>query len=174
MRHEWAIPMEMLAGDGLEMRRELARLGLNIAPSMATRNRLSQYLVESSPKARARCMQQTGWFGEVFVMPDRTIGTVKESVLYQSENKTACQYVQSGSVKQWRDNVARLCSGNSRLIFALSAAFGGMILHHAVQESDGIHFVGSSSIGKSTAQLVAASVYGGATFKQRWRATGNA
>lgn len=174
VRHEWAVPMELLAGDGADVRRELARLGLAIAPSLTAKNRLSQYLIESVPKARARCVLQTGWFGNVFVMPDRTIGESREIVLYQSESKTACQYAQCGTLEQWRDNVGLLCRGNSRLIFAASASFAGMILHHAGQESSGIHFVGASSTGKSTAQLVAASVYGGPTFKQSWRATGNA
>jgi len=172
--HKWAIPMEMLAGDGLDVRRELSRLGLAIGSGMAAKNKLSQYLIESAPKARARCVQQTGWFDNVFVMPDRTIGENGEVVLYQSESKTACQYAQRGTLDQWRDNVANLCSGNSRLIFAVSASFAGMILHHAGQESGGVHFVGSSSTGKSTAQLVAASVYGNQAFKQSWRATGNA
>jgi putative DNA primase/helicase len=172
--HKWAIPAEMLAGDGLDVRRELSRLGLAIGSGMAVKNKLSQYLTESAPKARARCVQQTGWFDNVFVMPDRTIGENGEVVLYQSESKTACQYAQRGTLDEWRDNVASLCAGNSRLIFALSASFAGMILHHAGQESGGVHFVGSSSTGKSTAQLVAASVYGNQAFKQSWRATGNA
>lgn len=174
VRHQWAVPMEMLATDGADMRRELSRLGLAIAPGLAAKNRLLEYLIESVPKTRARCVQQTGWFENVFVMPDRTIGEGKEAVLYQSESKAACQYVQGGTLDQWRDNVAHLCTGNSRLLLAVSAAFAGMILHHAGQESGGLHFVGSSSTGKSTAQRVAASVYGGPSFKQTWRATGNA
>jgi putative DNA primase/helicase len=172
--HQWAIPMELLSGDGSDMRRELSRLGLKIGSGMAAKNRLSEYLIESTPKERARCVQQTGWFDNVFVMPDRTIGESTEVVLYQSENKTVCQYVQGGDLQQWRDNVGQLCIGNSRLIFAVSASFAGMILRHAGQESGGLHFVGSSSTGKSTAQLVAASVYGSPAFKQSWRATGNA
>jgi hypothetical protein len=138
--HKWAIPAEMLAGDGLDVRRELSRLGLAIGSGMAAKNRLSQYLIESAPKVRARCVQQTGWFDNVFVMPDRTIGENGEVVLYQSESKTACQYAQCGTLDQWRDNVAQLCSGNSRLIFAVSASFAGMILRHAGQESGGVHF----------------------------------
>lgn len=173
-QHTWAIPMEMLAGDGVEVRRELARLGLEMAAGTTARNRLLEYLIHCKPQARARCVQQTGWYDNVFVMPDRSIGQGKEVVLYQSESKTACQYLQLGTLEQWRDNVAQLCIGNSRLIFALSASFAGMILHHAGQESGGLHFVGSSSTGKSTAQLVAASVYGSPSFKQSWRATGNA
>ncbi|MEM4990884.1 DUF927 domain-containing protein [Collimonas sp. H4R21] len=174
VQHQWAIPMEMLAGDGADMRRELSRLGLEIGASLSAKNRLSEYLIESKPTERARCVQQTGWFDDVFVMPDRTIGDSTEVVLYQSESKAACQYVQNGTLEQWRENVARLCMGNSRLILAVSAAFAGMILRHAGQESGGLHFIGSSSTGKSTAQQVAASVYGGPSFKQSWRATGNA
>lgn len=172
--HKWAMPAEMLVGDGVEMRKELARLGLEMAAGTAARNRLLEYLIQCKPEARARCVQQTGWYDQVFVMPDRTIGQSKETVLYQSENKIACQYMQQGTIEQWRDNVGRLCIGNSRLIFAVSASFAGMILHHGAQESGGVHFVGSSSTGKSTAQLVAASVYGSPSFKQSWRATGNA
>lgn len=174
IHHEWAVPMEMLAGDGVDMRRELSRLGLMIAPSIAARSRLAEYLIQSKPMARARCVQQTGWFDNVFVMPDRVIGAGKEVVLYQSESKIACQYIQDGTLEQWRNSVAHLCMGNSRLILAASASFAGMILHHAGQESGGLHFVGSSSSGKSTAQAIAASVYGGPAFKQSWRATGNA
>ena len=174
VHHQWAVPMEMMAGDGGDMRRELSRLGLGIGASMAAKNRLSEYLIASQPAARARCVQQTGWFDNVFVMPDRTIGASNEVVLYQSESKTVCQYLQAGTLDMWRNEVARLCIGNSRLIFAVSAALAGMILRHAGQESGGLHFVGSSSTGKSTAQLVAASVYGSPSFKQSWRATGNA
>lgn len=109
IEHKWAIPAEMLAGDGLDVRRELSRLGLAIGSVMAAKNKLSQYLIESAPKARARCVQQTGWFDNVFVMPDRTIGESGEVVMYQSESKTACQYAQHGTLDQWRGSVASLC-----------------------------------------------------------------
>lgn len=173
VQHEWPIPMEMLSGDGLDVRKELSRLGLELGSGLQARNKMLEFLTESNPPARARCVQQTGWFNDVFVMPDRTIGDSTELIMYQTENKAQSQYVQHGTLIEWRDNVARLCIGNSRLIFALSAAFAGMILHHAEHESGGLHFVGSSSTGKSTAQMVAASVYGSPSFKQSWRATGN-
>jgi putative DNA primase/helicase len=41
-------------------------------------------------------------------------------------------------------------------------------------ESGGFHFRGDSSSGKTTALKVAASVYGGASYLQRWRTTDNA
>lgn len=35
VRHQWAMPMELLQGDGVDVRRELARQGLAIAPGAA-------------------------------------------------------------------------------------------------------------------------------------------
>jgi len=173
VRHEVTIPAGRLSGDGADLRRDLADLGLIIGTGLAAKNRLLEYIQESNPKKRARCVQQTGWFNDVFVMPNQTIGESDESVVYQPESLAECQYSQRGELEDWRDNVASLCAGNSRLIFAVSASLAGMMLNHAAQESGGFHFVGSSSTGKSTAQLVAASVYGGPSFKQSWRATGN-
>ena len=40
VRHQWAMPLELLQGDGSEVRRELARLGLFIAPSKTARDLL--------------------------------------------------------------------------------------------------------------------------------------
>lgn len=174
VHHRWVIPMEMLAADGLAVRRELSRRGLEISPGAQAKYLLLDYLNESNPTARVRRVEQTGWFGNSFVMPDRTIGVCTETVLFQSAVDSICPYSQRGTLDQWRDHVSRRCSGNSRLIFSLSASFAGMILQHIGQESSGFHFVGGSSTGKTTAQLIAASIYGGPSFKQSWRATGNA
>lgn len=170
--HQWALPMDMLAGDGTDMRKELSQLGLEIAPGYAARNLLTEYITGCKPKARARCVQKTGWYDEVFVFPDRTIGTSRDRVLFQSE-KAARHYAQVGTLQQWQDNVARLCSGNSRLVLGICAAFASPMLHLAGQDSGGVHLVGPSSIGKTTVLHVAASVYGGQTYMQNWRATAN-
>lgn len=170
--HKWSLPMEMLGGDGTDMRRELARQGLEIAADPRIRNKLTEYIGGCKPVARGRCVQQTGWWEGVFAMPDRTIGESDELVLYQADSKPG-HYAQAGTLEQWRDNVSMLCNGNSRLTFAVSAAFAGMILHHVSQDSGGLHFVGSSSTGKTTALQVGASVYGGPSFVNNWRATSN-
>jgi putative DNA primase/helicase len=67
-----------------------------------------------------------------------------------------------------------LCVGNSRLAFAVACAFAGPLLRPAGMESGGFHYRGDSSSGKTTALKVAASVYGGAGYLQRWRTTDNA
>ncbi|VVE01606.1 DUF927 domain-containing protein [Pandoraea terrigena] len=170
--HVWAMPMEMLRSDGADMRGELARLGLDIAPGGKARNKLTEYVTTAKPKARGRCVTRTGWHGGAFVFPDRTIGEAKERVIFQAE-AVMRTYSQAGTLDDWKQNVARLCSGNSRMLVAVSTAFAGMMLSYSGQESGGLNIVGDSSTGKTTALRAACSVFGGPEYMQRWRATSN-
>lgn len=170
--HRWAMPMEMLKGSGEELRGELLRLGLQIASGMKARQRLVEYITISQPDTRARCVTKTGWYQNVFVFPDHTIGTTHEPIIYQSEN-LANHYQQAENLTDWQKHVAAHCAGNSRLVLAIACAFAALILHPAGAESGGLHFVGESSTGKTTALKVAASVFGAPDYLQRWRATTN-
>ncbi|MFM0053629.1 DUF927 domain-containing protein [Caballeronia grimmiae] len=166
------MPMELLKGDGADVRGELARLGLDLAPGYKPRNKLLEYITNARPDARARCVARTGWHQHVFVLPERTIGQASERVLFRSDTFQR-HYSQAGTLADWQANVARYCIGNSRLLLAVSTAFAAMLLHPAGQESGGLNFVGPSSTGKTTALYVASSVFGGAGYLQRWRATAN-
>jgi putative DNA primase/helicase len=170
--HVWAMPMEMLRSDGADMRGELARLGLDIAPGNKARNKLTEYVTTAKPQARGRCVTRTGWHAGAFVFPDRTIGESKERVIFQAESVMRA-YSQAGTLDDWKQNVARLCSGNSRLLLAVSTAFAGMMLSYSGQESGGLNIVGNSSTGKTTALRAACSVFGPPEYMQRWRATSN-
>lgn len=169
--HRWAMPMEMLKGSGEELRGELLRLGVEIA-SPRTRSLLTEYIITSKPQSRARCVNHIGWYDHVFVLPHKTIGKMAEEIIYQSEHNT-CDYKQSGSLEDWQKNISQYCAGNSRLILSVSCAFAAILLKLADSESGGIHFVGESSTGKTTALRVAASVFGGQDYLSRWRATAN-
>ena len=70
--------------------------------------------------------------------------------------------------------MAAPCAGNSRLVFALCCAFGGPLMGPLVVQTGGFHLVGDSSLGKTTALLMAASVWGPPNFKKQWRQTDNA
>ena len=170
--HRWAMPMEMLKGSGEELRGELLRLGLQIASGSKARHALIEYITTSQPDMRACCVSRTGWHDHVFVLPDHTIGDNHELVIYQTDNQ-ARPYRQSGTLAQWQQQIAARCVGNSRLVLAVSCAFAALLLHPAGAESGGLHFVGESSTGKTTALRVAASVYGAPDYLQRWRATTN-
>jgi putative DNA primase/helicase len=172
--HRPVIPMEMLKGSGDEVKGLLLNLGLMIEPGHRAKQWLLAYISNSSNgmDGRARCVTHTGWYENLFVLPDQTIGDADELVVYQGEY-TARDYQQSGTLAEWRDHVATLCCSNSRLLLAVSCAFAATLLHLAGMESGGIHLVGSSSSGKTTALRVAASVFGSSAYVNRWRATTN-
>jgi putative DNA primase/helicase len=172
--HAWGMPMRLLAGGCDEMRSELLRLGFDVPTNPKNRNLLTSYVQRVRPEASARCVERAGWHNDVFVMPERTIGENGERVLFQSETTSGHIYRERGDLGDWRSSVADLCRGNSRLVFCVSAALAGSLLHWAGDESGGFHLRGTSSSGKTTALRVAASVWGGPDFLRRWRATDNA
>jgi putative DNA primase/helicase len=168
------MPMALLARDGAEYREVLLRKGLGIAPGKA-RNCLSTYLQTCKPKKRMTCVSKTGWYNNSFVMPDCVFGypNDREELILQSEGPCQNKYLVKGSLPEWQREVARLCRGNSRLLFALSAAFAGPLLNPLEAEPGGFHFCGGSSNGKTTTIKVACSVWGSPDFMESWRATAN-
>ncbi|WP_420464614.1 DUF927 domain-containing protein [Panacagrimonas sp.] len=175
--HRWALPWRMFSGSGEEMRSELLRQGFFVPPSQRARNLFVEYLAQARPNQHARSVERTGWHGEgarrVFVLPDRTIGDAAEAVYFQSESLRDRVYRQAGELAEWRSDVADLCRGNSRLVFAVSMSFASMLLHWVDEESGGFHLRGGSSTGKTTALRVAASVFGGPDYLRRWNTTAN-
>ncbi len=171
---QWAMPARMLSGDGGEYRAALLGLGLIVAPSTRARNLLTQYIQTRQPEQFASCTDRVGWHGRAFVLPHETIGDDAERIVFQTETAMENTFRARGSPEQWRERIGAPCAGNSRLVFAVACAFAGPLLRPAGVESGGFHFRGDSSSGKTTALKVAASVYGGPSYLQRWRTTDNA
>lgn len=174
VRHQWAMPLELLQGDGVDVRRELAQAGLSIAPGRAARDLLASYVQVWPAKDRARCVDRLGWQGAVYVTPAESIGERGERVVFQNSHAVEPAYSVAGTAEAWRDSVSRLSQGNSRLVFALSVAFAGPLVNVAGEDSGGFHIRGGTSIGKSTALKAAASVWGDpVAYPRLWRATAN-
>ncbi len=171
----WLMPLAMLAGDGTAYRAELLGQGLMMPTDAKRRSLLTAYLQSRRPADLVRIVDRVGWHGRAYVLPRETLGDDGgERILFQSEAQTEGTFDQRGTLDQWRERVGRLCVGNSRLTFAASCAFAGPLLAWAAgTDGGGFHFMGDSSCGKTTALRVAASVWGGRDYLQRWRATDN-
>lgn len=168
-KHAWAMPVEMLFRQGNDWYSILASGGWFGNPS--TRSKLAAFLSAVRPLRRIRCVLRTGWHESVYVLPDAVYGVTEEDTVLQSSQHGGL-YRTSGTMEGWRE-IAELCVGNSRLSFALCAAFAGPLLRPAGLEGGGFSFEGGSSSGKTTALQIAASVWGGPEHVRSWRATDN-
>lgn len=172
--HQWPMPMELLSGDGREYRAELLRQGLVIGSTRKARLLLETYL-SKKPDKTVLCVTRQGWHRGAFVLPDESIGEQSEAAYLQTLSSNHLFRV-AGTVEDWRDHLGRYCSGNNRLLLAVSVALVAPLLEPLQGENGGWHFTGTSSTGKTTALFVAGSIHGGGGdkgFIRRWRATIN-
>lgn len=174
--HRFIIPARSFNGEGLDATGLLYENGLTIAPK--ARALVLEYLQQENPAKRVRVTNKTGWHGEgdaaVFLLPQGAIGDAGEEWIYDSQQPNASPFKRKGTLEAWRDNVAALCVGNSRLVFAVSIAFAAPLRYLMdIKDLGGFHYRGQSSDGKSTALRLCGSVCGGPDYMQRWRATDN-
>jgi putative DNA primase/helicase len=168
---EWVINTAALQGDGVRYREALADLGLHIEPGRGAREKLAQYIQSRRVQTFARLVERAGWHGRLYILPGRAFGATDERVLLSPEATAEHPFKQRGSLDKWRATIGRMCEGNTRLAFAVSAAFAGPLLRLAGLQSGGLHFVGPSSRGKSTMLVAAGSVLGSPEMKRQWRST---
>lgn len=160
-----------LLSDGREALMKLMDGGYRF--NLGMKRQLIDYL-NSKPTDNTRIRHdRLGWIPDTnnFMFGDGAVGYAN-AVKYIYTGHTPIQSDVAGTLDEWRDDVAALCLGNSRLLLSTSLAFAGPLLRLTNQSSFGVHLVGPSSIGKSTAMLVAASVLGKPANKiQTWNAT---
>lgn len=167
----WALPMEMLSGDGSEMRAILLSMGVQIDPK--NKNLFANYLQAVPPETVVTCVSSIGWHGANYVLPDTVYGDEPERLIFQSSSPNEGTFMQAGSVDAWRDEIGILGVGNPTLALSLSVGFAGALLGLCHGESGGVHFVGDSSTGKSTALEAARSIWGDEKSISSWKATAN-
>jgi putative DNA primase/helicase len=176
-QHRWACPVEMLAAsDTAEFRRELVRGGLTISTYGKARQKLVDYVLAHRPNSdiRLRCVSRIGWHDQRYVLPCEVYGEqAGEGVIYQGTDSG--DFDQSGTLEDWQREIAASASGNTRIVFAISVAFAGVLAEMAGESGGGFHFVGTTSKGKTSTLLdPAASVWGDPDrYAKKWRTTTN-
>jgi len=178
--HERAIPAQLFHANGNELAQELASAGLPIIPGKE--RKLLQYLAAFDPDARLTAAPATGWHGDAFVLPDRTINEPEnERIIYQAvEYQNAGCIASRGTLTDWQ-NLMRDVS--MMVKFAIACALAAPVRFKAGQAAAGFHFFGRTSKGKTTMLQAASSVWGNAcdpamaggadAYIQRWNATKN-
>lgn len=148
---------------------DLVDKGLIVSGHPKARGLLVRYLGSIRSKRSLLSSAKPGWVNDSYVLPDGHYGS--EEIIYSGGYRDHG----FGVSGDWKNSVGKLCSGNTRLIFAASTAFAAPLLSVVEMEGGGFHFRGKSSVGKSTALEVAASVYGSAgKYLVNWDTTKNA
>jgi putative DNA primase/helicase len=182
--HMWNMPRAMVAGDAAELRAHLAACGLEVSNASGARTALVDFLMRVKTRNRVRTVPRVGWHFSTnappaFVLPGQVCAVpgAAESLLLDMDTPPTI-YGSRGTTAEWKNQVTAQCLGNDRLLFAVSLAFAGPLLALVGEEGGGFHLRGDSSLGKTTALHVAASVWGAPTgpdaYVRQWRATGNA
>jgi uncharacterized protein (DUF927 family) len=180
--HQWAIPRKMIHRPGNEIAGELENAGLSCGSSTAAHELLKEFVGGVKVTRMMRCVTSTGWHHDdnaaVFVLPGgEAFGRGAADTILQADYVHApTAYRVRGNLTGWQHDVAALAVGNDLLAFTLSAGFCGPLLDVMGEPSGGIHLVGESRSGKSTAAMIAGSVWGPPLpdgQMRQWRATAN-
>jgi len=152
---------------------DLVHRGLVLSSHSRSRHLLAQYLRSAPSRNMMLSSSMPGWVKNSFVLPYGSFGP-DEVVFFGDPN------IGFGTQGNWKTNVGKLCSGNSRLVFAASVAFAAPLMRVVGIEGGGFHFRGLSSKGKTTALQVAASVCGKVatapgedSYLLNWKSTAN-
>ena len=161
-----------LSKDGSKIHDILYKHGLDIGTDGRTKRKLNEYLNLVNPEKTITYTLKSGWHGRSFLTANKVYGKSDGTLIHIPAAEPA-KLSKSGTPEDWKNNVAKLCINNSRLMLAVSAAFASMILTPCEADNFFLHFYGRSSQGKTTMLDVAASVFGDHSYTRTWRMTDN-
>ena len=153
---------------GKELLRHLDTHGLSCSADPEAEGLLVHYLKQLDRHSRRlRAVTRTGWDADtgLFIFPTGEVfgdDTSEDRAGVKLANpRRGRAWSRGGSLEGWQQQLAALAIGNSRLALAVCTPFAATLLYFAEgSESGGVHFDGASSIGKSSLQRAAASVFG--------------
>lgn len=174
--HVWACPADLLqSADQSEFRKILASGGLIISTNSKARKLLCDYVLTHRPDKKARCVDRIGWNSGRYVLNSRVIGGEDGDDMIVYQGAASADFSAKGTLDEWKANIATMASGNSRMTFAISCSFAGVLVDLAGESGGGFQFTGQTSKGKTSTLIdPASSVWGHPdSFAKKWRATVN-
>jgi putative DNA primase/helicase len=156
--------VDQIINDPKELFSRLCHAGWNGFTPKARNELLAKLQARRPENPSFRVVTRVGWNSRAYVFPDEIVGTPRrqlETVFAGLDSAMLAKYRIKGSLKEWQDRVARLAVRNTRLMFAISLAFTGPILRLVDgSKSGGFQIWGDAEAGKTTAAMVAGSVWG--------------
>lgn len=158
--------------------RQLVGVGLRVDSAPTSKNKLRDFLLNSTPAKTQVSTERTGWVDAektAFVLGDgKGIGSLDVVPVNFNASSIAKEVIDAGTAEQWRDAIGTKCSQNDILLLSVSTALSGPLMDYLdLDLGGGLHLKGGSSQGKSTALRVATSVWGSPKMSSTWRATTN-
>jgi putative DNA primase/helicase len=163
----------------------MSNAGANIFSPSSKTQVLNLLQAIKRKKVSFKVVTRLGWNSGAIVRPNAVIGTPKrrlETSFGDLDTQVLAKYRVRGTLAEWQDKIAALSPGNSRLLFALSLAFTGPILKLVSgPRGGGFQLWGDKETGKTTAAMVAGSVWGchndagtpDIGFAESWHTTAN-
>ena len=139
------------------------------------KNALQEYLQNHPNDTDILVADATGWHLDgVFVTPTWCEGS-DANYFFDCNDEQEKAFAQSGSLEDWKKNVAGPAALQRNLVFTIGLALAGPLLQPLGRDGFGIHVYGPSSTGKSTASFVATSVWGNPLHQNKtWNTTATA
>ncbi|MCG8994147.1 DUF927 domain-containing protein [Laribacter hongkongensis] len=135
--------------------------GLAVSSKRTALEQLALYLQLEGRQDLHHVTERGGWRNGAYVLPSgEVLGHAEPPLFYTGDRSHASAYQAHGSLSGWREGVARLAQGNSRVMLAIGTALAAPLLELAGLESGGIHLFGASGCGKTTSAKAGASVWG--------------
>ena len=137
------------------------------------RSAIYEYLMGTETERRIYLADHCGWVQDnLYVTPHRCFG-FSPIPIYPNVDVEMAEFTPKGSLDEFRA-LTQLAQGNHIFIIALCAACAAPLLGLVNVEPGGLHFVGSSSTGKTTALVMATAFWRDPKYISSWNTTDNA
>jgi hypothetical protein len=127
-------------------------------------NEIVKHLASEEPKRRFVLVAAPGWYDSEFVLPDEVFSPPAHRTDFRIDLDAVGHLGAfrrgTGSLKGWRQTVARPARKSSCLRVAIAAAFAAPLLRPMGMDSFGINWFSGTSDGKTSMLFIAGSVAG--------------